>query len=94
MCLLLSRQLCLLFVVAAASAAPQFIDQGGLLGPNVRLGQPEVRIVSQKFDQDQVGNYEYAYEQSDSQKVTILRRDVLVSMEGKWTWDPFCMRVW
>ena len=35
----------------------------------VSVSQPQIRIISQKFDQDQYGNYEYAYEQDNGQKV-------------------------
>ena len=67
--------------MAAASAAPQFINrqpqfinqqpqfinqQPQFVSPPL---QPEVRIVSQKFDQDQIGNYEYAYQQDNGQQV-------------------------
>ena len=56
-----------LLLVAAASAAPQFINQQPqFVSPPL---QPEVRIVSQKFDQDQIGNYEYAYQQDNGQQV-------------------------
>ena len=54
----------LLFVVAAASAAPQQFISGG---------QPEVRILDQKFDQDPSGNYEYVYQQDNGQQVRIMK---------------------
>ncbi|XP_037072519.1 flexible cuticle protein 12-like [Pollicipes pollicipes] len=48
-----------LFVVAAvlalAAAAPQ--------------DQPEVRVLSEKFEQDEQGSYQYAYELDNGQKV-------------------------
>ena len=42
-------------VVAAVCAAPQ--------------DQPQVNIVSQSFEQDQQGNYKYAFELDNGQKV-------------------------
>ena len=67
-------QFALVFVVAAASAAPQFDNQQfNNQQQFVSSGQPEVRIVSQKFDSDQVGNYEYGYRLDNGQQVyTIL----------------------
>ncbi|XP_043242046.1 larval cuticle protein 65Ag1-like [Amphibalanus amphitrite] len=53
-------------LVAAASAAPQFQPQ--FTSP-VQPFQPEVRILSQKFEQDQIGNYEYGYQQDNGQQV-------------------------
>ena len=44
-------------VVAAAAAAPQGQDQ------------PQVNILSQTFEQDEQGNYQYAYELDNGQKV-------------------------
>ena len=58
----------LLFVVAAASAAPQQFISGG---------QPEVRILDQKFDQNQAGDYEYAYQQDNGQQVRIVKRIIV-----------------
>ena len=45
-----------LAVVAAAAAAPQ--------------DQPLVKILSQSFDQDDQGSYQYAYELDNGQKVS------------------------
>ena len=47
-----------LAVVAAAVAAPQ--------------DQQEVNIISQSFEQDEQGNYQYAYELDNGQKVGVL----------------------
>ena len=44
-----------LAVVAAAAAAPQ--------------DRPQVKILSQSFDQDDQGSYQYAYELDNGQKV-------------------------
>ncbi|KAF0313627.1 Larval cuticle protein 65Ag2 [Amphibalanus amphitrite] len=55
-----------LLLVAAASAAPQFDPQ--FTSP-IQPFQPEVRILSQKFEQDQIGNYEYGYQQDNGQQV-------------------------
>ncbi|XP_043242051.1 larval cuticle protein 65Ag1-like isoform X2 [Amphibalanus amphitrite] len=51
-----------LLVVAVVAAAPQFDQQQF-------VSQPQVRILSQKNEQDQIGNYEYAYEQDNGQRV-------------------------
>ena len=65
----------LVFVVAAAAAAPQFVfddQQQFVLNDQpqfVSSGRPDVRIVSQKNVREQTGNYEYTYEQSNGQKV-------------------------
>ncbi|XP_037074500.1 cuticle protein CP14.6-like isoform X1 [Pollicipes pollicipes] len=58
-------------LVAAAAAAPQFSDFNQDFNNQqfVSSGQPEVRILSQKSDQDQVGNYEYSYEQDNGQRM-------------------------
>ncbi|XP_037074439.1 cuticle protein CP14.6-like [Pollicipes pollicipes] len=58
-------------LVAAAAAAPQFSDFNQDFNSQqfVSSGQPEVRILSQKSDQDQVGNYEYSYEQDNGQRM-------------------------
>ncbi|XP_037078853.1 cuticle protein CP14.6-like [Pollicipes pollicipes] len=60
------QTLVLCCLVAAAAAAPQQFLQNNRL---VSVGQPEVRILSQRFDTDQEGNYEYAYEQDNGQKM-------------------------
>ena len=65
----LSFQFGVLLLVAAASAAPQFDQQPQFVSPPF---QPEVRIISQKFEQDPVGNYEYAYQQDNGQQVTVV----------------------
>ena len=44
-------------LVAAACAAPQ------------TGGQPEVRVVSETFDNDDAGNYEFSYELDNGQRV-------------------------
>ena len=44
--------------MAAAAAAPQ--------------DQPLVQILSQSFDQDEQGNYQYAYELDNGQKVGVI----------------------
>ena len=68
----------LVVLVAAAGAAPQFgrpqivVDQGF-----VSRGQPEVRIVSQTSDQDEVGNYQFSYELDNGQKVITGRCSLL-----------------
>ena len=59
-------QVGLAFVLAVARAAPQTYNAQFVSPPL----QPEVRIISQKFDQDPYGNYEYAYEQDNGQKVS------------------------
>ena len=59
-----SSQLSLVLLVATAAAAPQFRDQSF-----VSSGQPQVRILSQRFDADEAGNYEYGYEQDNGQEV-------------------------
>ena len=65
-----------MFLVAAAAAAPQFTfsDQQQFSNQQRFVSDPqsEIRIVSQKFNQDQIGNYEYGYEQSNGQKVMLL----------------------
>ena len=70
-------QAALLFVVAGAAAAPQFAfdDQQQLIinGQSQFVsGQPAVRILSQKYEQDPAGNYEYFYEQDNGQRVRIM----------------------
>ena len=55
----------LVFVVAAAAAAPQFIDQQGFVSP----GKSLTYVVSQRTEQDDIGNYEFGYALSDGQKV-------------------------
>ena len=54
-------------VASVAAAAPQFKleDQQQYISGQ----QPAIRIVSQKQEQDQFGNYEYFYEQDDGQRV-------------------------
>ncbi|XP_037074669.1 cuticle protein CP14.6-like [Pollicipes pollicipes] len=54
-------------LVASAAAAPQssdFISQSFIIN-----GQPKIRTLNQKFDQDLSGNYEYAYELDNGQRV-------------------------
>ncbi|XP_043242044.1 endocuticle structural glycoprotein SgAbd-8-like [Amphibalanus amphitrite] len=48
------------------SSGQQFVDQQSQF---VSAQQPQIRIISQKFDQDPYGNYEYGYEQDNGQKV-------------------------
>ena len=55
-------------VVAAAAAAPQGQDQ------------PQVNILSQTFDQDEQGNYQYAYELDNGQKVYCTSSENIVKM--------------
>ncbi|XP_037083701.1 larval cuticle protein 65Ag1-like [Pollicipes pollicipes] len=51
-------------VLAVAAAAPQGFQQ------NFPGSQPQVRIVSQRFEQDPQGNYEYGYDQDNGQIVS------------------------
>ncbi|XP_037090884.1 uncharacterized protein LOC119111163 [Pollicipes pollicipes] len=51
-------------LVVAAAAAPQNYNANQF----VKSGLPEIRILSQRFDQDpNTGNYEYSYEQDNGQ---------------------------
>ncbi|KAF0313130.1 Larval cuticle protein 65Ag2 [Amphibalanus amphitrite] len=61
-----NQQAGMLMMAAVAAAAPQFElgDQQQLIS-----SQPSIRIISQKYEQDPVGNYEYFYEQDDGQRV-------------------------
>ena len=85
----LSFQICFILWLATAAAAPQFLpasDQSFIQDVfsqdfsqdvgNQQLftnnGQ-QSRILSQKFEQDPTGNYEYRYEQDNGQKVSFLR---------------------
>ncbi|XP_037090889.1 larval cuticle protein 65Ag1-like [Pollicipes pollicipes] len=53
-------------LVVVAAAAPQDYNANQF----VRSGLPEIRILSQRFDQDpNTGNYEYSYEQDNGQAV-------------------------
>ncbi|KAF0313628.1 Larval cuticle protein 65Ag2 [Amphibalanus amphitrite] len=62
------RLFAFLLVVAVAAAAPQFDQQQF-------VSQPQVRILSQKNEQDQIGNYEYAYEQDNGQRDEEIARE-------------------
>ncbi|XP_037074436.1 putative mediator of RNA polymerase II transcription subunit 12 [Pollicipes pollicipes] len=65
------KRFALVFLVAAAAAAPQFKDFNQDFNSQqfISSGQPKVRILSQRFEQDQNGNYEYGYEQDNGQRV-------------------------
>ncbi|KAF0306319.1 hypothetical protein FJT64_022115 [Amphibalanus amphitrite] len=75
-----------LFCVAGALAAPQFLPdqqqdfvqsgfgQGGGIQPNYGSSGAQTRILSQKFVQDIVGNYEYSYDQDNGQTVVEVGR--------------------
>ncbi|XP_037074424.1 uncharacterized protein LOC119095674 [Pollicipes pollicipes] len=56
-------------LVAAAAAAPQQFLQDFNPQQFVSSGLQAVRILSQRFEQDQAGNYEYGYEQDNGQQV-------------------------
>ena len=58
-------------LVAVACAAPQFRQNTS----PVIVGQPEVRILSENFENDDSGNYQYSYEQDDGQRVSLETRE-------------------
>ena len=62
----------LIALVGVAAAAPQRPVPG-------RYQQPPIRLISQYFNQDGKGNYEYGYEQDNGQKVR-LESHILTSM--------------
>ena len=49
-------------LVAAAAAAPQQNQQN-------YYQQPQIKLVSYRFNMDNKGNYEYGYQQDNGQKV-------------------------
>ena len=51
-------------LVAVAGAAPQFNQNTSPI-----IAQPEVRVITETFDNDDSGNYEYSYEQDNGQRV-------------------------
>jgi len=63
-----SVALVVLALSAAVSAAPQQFLQSNALTA-LSSGQSGVRVLNQRFDADQAGNYQYQYEQDNGQKV-------------------------
>ncbi|XP_043202040.1 larval cuticle protein 65Ag1-like [Amphibalanus amphitrite] len=57
-------------LLAVASAAPQLIQNTS----PINVGQPQVRILSETFENDDSGNYEFSYEQDNGQRVEEIGR--------------------
>ncbi|KAF0288016.1 Pupal cuticle protein 27 [Amphibalanus amphitrite] len=57
-------------LLAMASAAPQLIQNTS----PINVGQPQVRILSERFENDDSGNYEFSYEQDNGQRMEEIGR--------------------